>query len=369
MLYRGHMVSESVTLNELARGCVIQNSEQRVRSLEHKKIAALLDKVRWDDLDVLRNMENLTSFRQAARRLKLALNTVRFRISRLEEDLETTIYVRGRSGLHLTDEGRIVVQIAREMKQLSTQLPVAADQSGLIRQGEIRIGTTEGLGTFWLAPRLAELKGRLPKHVVMLNSSVDQGEGLGEQFDITVGYTRPVDLEAIVSKVATVHMIPFASDEYLRTRGEPTDVENVLGHTCVQHDAPGLNYDALRLFLGEEMMKDVVGFKVNSSQSLLTAVANGLGIAALPTYIAGISSRVRPIALPIRLKFDVWMTFSRRAQKSISAREGIEWVRESFDSVRYPWFKEHFVHPDDFPSATGGYQISHLLDHLIDESL
>jgi len=37
-------------------------------------------------------------------------------------------------------------------------------------------------------------------------------------------------------------------------------------------------------------------------------VANCVGIGALPTYARAITRRVRPLDLPIRLRFELWLS-------------------------------------------------------------
>jgi DNA-binding transcriptional LysR family regulator len=361
------MVYESVTLSDVLGEDVIQNLERGEPVFEHSHIVALLDKVHWDDLSILRSVAEHASFRLAARHLSFSLNTVRSRISRLEATLQTTIFRRDRYGLHITENGRAVLQVADEMRRLSKQLPIGPGNGALVKDGEIRICASEGLAAFWLTQRLPLLQERLPGLIVTLDTCHGKGISSSDLHDIVIGYAPPTDQEAIVSKVGTVHMMPFASEDYLKVNGEPLNFEDVVGHKCVQQDSPGLNYDALKLFLGEEKMRQVVSMKVGSSYSLFSAVAAGIGIGALPTYIRAVSKRVTPISLPIHLKFDVWMSFNKFARDSQPTRQAIDWVRECFDSARYPWFRDKFVHPSQFEELIRDYQIVPSLDHLIDD--
>jgi DNA-binding transcriptional LysR family regulator len=361
------MVSESLRLVEGSGSVVIQKAEQGVQSFEHRRISALLDRVHWDDLHSMRAVADWSSFRKAALSQKLSLNTLRARVSRLEAAMNTIIFIRDRSGVRMTPEGRIVLQIASEMKQLSTNLPFGAGNNTLMREGEIRICASEGLGTFWLSPRLGGLKDALPDLLVSLDSFADQNRVNPSLYDISIGFSHPTDMDAIVSKVGTVHMMPFASEDYLTEFGEPLSLEEVLGHRCVQQEASGLRYDALSMFLGSERAEQVVSMQVNSSQSLFWAVAGGAGIGALPTYICSLSNQVRPITLPIRLKFDIWMSFNRSAKDSAPIRKAIDWVRSSFDASRYPWFADTFISPDRFGDYADTSAALPIFEQLIDD--
>jgi DNA-binding transcriptional LysR family regulator len=361
------MVTDRITISSEGAEGVIQNSEQGVQDFAPPALAELLDLIHRDDLILMRCIGEASSLRRASGQLGISANTARTRLNRLEETIGPNMYVRDWEGLKITAEGRAVLRVANEIYQLSNGLPRGQGNSFLAREGEIRICVAEGLGTFWLTPRLLELKAMLPNLVVSLDCFSDQSCFNPKDFDITIGFARPVDGEAIVTKLATIHMLPFASEHYLRTYGVPTSLDDLVGHHCVQQDAPGMNYEAIGLFFGADMLSDFVKIRVNSSYSLFWAVASGVGIGALPTYIRAISRRVQPLALPIQLKFELWASFSCAAKQSQPVRTAMEWLRTSFDPQRYPWFADRFVHPDDFGEPFEDSQVVPIFDHLIDE--
>jgi DNA-binding transcriptional LysR family regulator len=361
------MVTDRITISSDGGHEVIQNSEQGVQVFAPPALAELLDIVHRDDLTLMRCIGDASSIRRASGQLNISINTARTRLNRLEETIGTNMYVRDWEGLKITAEGRAVLRVANEIYHLSNGLPRGPGNSYLAREGEIRICVAEGLGTFWLTPRLLELQALLPNLVVTLDCFSDQKSFDPKDFDICIGFSRPEDQEAIVTKLATIHILPFASDDYLRKCGVPKTLDELVGHHCVQQAAPGQNYDAIRLFFGADMLNDFVKIRVSSSYSLFWAVASGVGIGALPTYIRAISRRVRPLDLPIQLKFELWASFSRSAKQSQPVRTAMDWLRTSFDPQRYPWFADEFVHPDNFGEPFEDSQIVPLFDHLIDE--
>ena len=361
------MVSDSVTLVDALQGEAIQNTERGVQFRAPPSLCNLLDRVNWEDLHVLRNVADAVSLRRAALNLGVSINTVRARIARLETALNTTLFARDHHGLHITAEGRAVLSIANEIRSISSGLPSDQGNNILVKHGEIRICASEGVGTFWLTPRLPELKLSVPDILVSLHSFVDQKQIKPGDYDIAIGFERPDDPETIVSKLATLHFMPFASEQYIHEFGMPENLDDMLGHQCIQQDAPGLNYDAMRFFFTTEMMKRLVSIKVSSSYSLFWAVASGVGIGALPTYARAISKKVHPLDLPIRMKFDLWLSYGRGSRSSAPVRAAINWLRASFDADRYPWFSEKFVHPDEFDDPTRDIHVVPMFDHLVDD--
>ena len=349
---------------------MMQYSEQGVHPIEQGKtrnqIKDLIVQLKWDDLQLLNEVACQCSFRKAALKLKLSVNTVRARVDRLEAALQTIVFRRAVSGLSITAEGHNVLKIAGTMQVASSNLPRGLGNRSLVKSGELRICASEGLATFWLTPRLMELKRQLPELIISLESSADQTRLTPDDYDLSIGFVRPTLLSMVTAKIGTVHMIPFASDDYLRSFGTPLTIDDLAGHQCVQQDAPGLSYDALRYFLGESQAHDVVSFRVSSSYSLFWAVASGIGIGALPTYIRAISKRVQPIDVPIRPRFELWMSYKDEARTSEPVRVAASWARQCFDPVAYPWFRDEFVHPDDFESGPDDSQVIPIFDHLID---
>jgi hypothetical protein len=75
---------------------------------------------------------------------------------------------------------------------------------------------------------------------------------------------------------------------------------------------------------------------------------------------------VVPLDLPINLKFDLWLSYNYAARHSAPVRATIDWLRRSFDPIRYPWFMEEFVHPDHFGTPFNDSQVVPIFDHIID---
>lgn len=326
----------------------IQKTERGVQKTEHTLSKSRVDALHWDDLDFLRGAAAAASLRQAATKLGVSVNTVRSRIDRLESALGTILFDRSRDGFVLTVDGVDVLDVAVEMQILRGKLDVGAGNNIVVKHGEISISCSEGIGEFWLTPHLIRLNERLPDYLVSLVNNFDQGRIHSRDFDLSVGFERPTDPDAIVTKLATLHFILFASPDYILKYGNPTSFDDLDGHSYVAHVAPGIQSDALGLFVGSLGAVNLTSLKVNTSFSLYRAIANGTAIGALPTYIPAISKQVVALDLPVQLKFELWLSFGRTSKESKPVREAIDWLRACFDPELYPWFADKFVHPRDY---------------------
>lgn len=309
---------------------------------------------RWDDLQLLTTLAESASFRRAASHMGVSVNTVRARLDRLEFDVGATLFRRDAKGIALSAEGSAWLNVATEMRAASSRLPGRSGNALTLKPGEISIGCSEGLGEFWLTPRLPSLIALLPNYTVSLRNEIDQRQVHQARHDISLGFVRPEDPDAVIARVASLHFMIYASDSYIRTYGEPKVFEDARQHRFVIQEAPGLHGDAIALFLGTDLSSRLAAVKVNTSYSMYRAVADGVGIGALPTYVRAVTRKVRPLSIPVQLKFDLWMSYKQSLRRSEPLRRTIDWVRECFDPVAHPWFSDKFVHPDSFDSIILG---------------
>src|SRR5579859_7544611 len=123
----------------------------------------------WDAARIFLEVVRCGSFRSAAERLELSINVVRRRIDDFERQIGATLFTRDVHGTRLTDEGTLVVSAVERMESAAFDVLRTSDSTANALTGEVRVAVTEGLGTFWLAPRLVEFQQAYPKVLVDLH--------------------------------------------------------------------------------------------------------------------------------------------------------------------------------------------------------
>jgi DNA-binding transcriptional LysR family regulator len=329
---------------------VTKNSAQAAQPMRTSspRLAEIAEKLRWEDLRTFLMIAQEHSFRSAARHANLSANTLRARMSRLEEDVGTSIFRRTRGGISLTSAGQDLATIAQNMLEASRSGNTPLSSDVLIHPGQIRIGSSESLGSFWLTPRLMNLQRALPHLSVNLLCDYDLARDRSAEVDISIGFTMPKDPDMIVARLGTLHFMLFASEEYAAQNGIPTTLDELRQHKFIEQASPGVHSYLLDFFVGTERAPDFVPIMTNSSICQFWAVASGAGIAALPTYAWALTKTVVPIEIPLNLRFDIFYSCHRTARNSPAVRAAIEWLKSSFDHDRHPWFATDFVHPSKF---------------------
>src|SRR6266566_3374245 len=303
----------------------------------------------WDLVRIFLEVARIGSFRAAAERLNMSANFLSKRISALESDYQTTLMTRHVDGIRLTPEGMQVLEAAKRMEEASFGLDLALNQATPALSGEVRLAVTEGLGTFWLAPRLVEFQRAYPGLLVDLKCEMRSADVLRLEADVAVQLQEPGNPDLKRIKIGRLHVMPFVSPSYVDVYGMPMDLDDLRqNHRIVIQDAEQTKgkeiydkYSAGRGQLGFVAMRN------NVSTAHLWSIAKGAGIGWLPTYVPALGDPLIPLDLGVKFELDIWLAYHPDAKKIPRVRHLIEWIIQSFDGRKYPWFGDEFVHPND----------------------
>jgi DNA-binding transcriptional LysR family regulator len=303
----------------------------------------------WGAVRVFLEVARHGSFRSAAENLGLSINALRRRISELEHQLGVTLVTRHVDGVRTTAEGEEILAAARNMEAASFGLIRARDRAVPSLSGGLKLAVTEGLGTFWLVPRLVEFQRTHPKLFVDLNCAMQSPDVVRLEADAAVQLTKPTNPDLKLVKLGRLHTMPFASQSYIELFGAPKTIKEGLQHRLVLQVSDQTSAADLfaRTYPGASLESHVV-LRTNVGSAYFWAVAKGAGIGILPTYARAVSGRVVPIDVGLRFQFDIWLTYHPDAVRIPRVRRMIDWLVDSFDPKRFPWFRDEFIHPDEF---------------------
>ncbi len=345
---------------------ILTESAHRVQWPNTADAPLNLDAADWEDLRLFQTVVRCESYRAAARQEAIAVNTVRARMTRLEEQLGQMLMHRTTRGITLTDAGQALARATAEMSDAALRACSSEAGEVLISPGHVRIGCSEGLGTLWLTPRVAELEAELAGITVDLQYDYDLARYRTNEADIWLTFEQPKRQDFIVSKIATLHFLPFVSEHYIKRNGAPVSVDDLKQHRIIEHYGPGVRSDLLDFLIGTERPHGLISLRTNSSLAQLWAVAQGLGIGGLPTYVAEITRAVAPTTPVLHIRRELRIAYHESGKRSPAIRKAIAWLRGLFDHEQYPCFADAFVHPDDFPSRTQDGRVAELFLGLLD---
>ena len=306
----------------------------------------------WDLVRIFLEVARIGSFRAAAEQLNMSANFLSKRISLLEGAYKTTLMTRHVDGIRLTPEGRQVLESAKLMEEASFGLDRALSQTTPALSGEVRLAVTEGLGTFWLAPRLVEFQRVYPGLLVDLKCEMRSADVLRLEADVAVQLENPDQPDLKRIKIGRLHIMPFVSPSYVDIYGMPKNADDIRqNHRIVLQDADQTKgkeiYDK---YAGREQV-GFVAMRNNVSTAHLWSIAKGAGIGWLPTYVPALGDPLIPLDIGVKFELDIWLAYHPDAKKIPRVKQLIEWTIQSFDGHKYPWFSDEFVHPKDLQKA------------------
>ena len=315
----------------------------------------------WDAARIFLEVVRCGSFRSAAERLDLSINAVRRRIDDFERQIGATLLTRDVHGTRLTDEGALVVSAVERMEAASFDLLRAGNSVANAVSGEVRVAITEGLGTFWLAPRLVEFQQSFPNIQIDLQCATRSADVSRHEADIAVHLSRPAALEVKLVRLGRMHMMFFAGQKYIDAHGAPKTAAELIKHRLVMQVADQASFkEAFESFFPGLAPHDVLVMKTNVSSANYWAVANGAGIGVFPSYACALGGKMIPLEVELNRSFDIWLSYHPGSGRIPRIRHMIDWLVEAFNPAKYPWFKDEFVHPRDFKAVYMGEPLTHL---------
>jgi DNA-binding transcriptional LysR family regulator len=320
----------------------------------------------WDAVRMYLEVSRHGSFRAAAQYLRISVNPLRHRIKQLERDLDATLFTRHRDGVRPTAEGLRYLNVAKVMEEASFGLLRAKAQVPQLLEGEVKVAVTEGLGTFWIIPRLVEFQRAHPGLLVNIQCAMHSADVLRLEADVAIQLKKPSDPDIKMVKLGRLHSMPFAGRSYLDTYGEPKTVADLENHRLVLQVADQTETRRLydQVFPGKAWA-GFVSVVTNVSTAHAWAIAKGAGVGWVPTYIHALGGRFVPLGVPARFPFDIWLTYHPDVGRIPRVRRMIDWTVAAFDPRKFPWFRDQFIHPNDLPHAYAGKPLANMFEGFV----
>ena len=240
----------------------------------------------WDKLRIFHAVADAGSLTHAGDTLHLSQSAVSRQIRALEESLDTTLFRRHARGLLLTEQGELLFETTRSMtKRLEATAARIRDSEDEVF-GELRVTTTTGFGTLWLAPRLHRLFERYPNLKIDLMLEERILDLPMREADVAIRLKEPSQAELIRRRLMEVHIRLYASSDYVAEHGLPTTPEELAGHRIITQSPTSpqvrAGADFVQPFLA---MARGSSLTVNNYFGILQGVIHGLGIGSLPDYL------------------------------------------------------------------------------------
>jgi DNA-binding transcriptional LysR family regulator len=251
---------------------------------------ALSTRCRMDSLAGLRlfiRVVETGSFSKASADLGITQPTATKHVAALEKKLKARLFHRSTRGVTPTEVGAAYYDTC---KSIAAQLDEAGDLARLMQhraQGRLRVGSSVAFGRRVLVPLALRFMQRHPGIAVDL-AFEDRYVDLVEQgIDVAVRMGRLADSQLGARFMGTNPWVLVASKPYLAAQGTPQAPADLARHAALVYSS--VMGDERWHFEAEGRRETVAvsgPLRSNNLSALLAAARAGMGVAALPRYVA-----------------------------------------------------------------------------------
>jgi DNA-binding transcriptional LysR family regulator len=222
----------------------------------------------------------------AGRALGVSQTTAARRIAALEESLELTLFERRQSGYVLTPAGEALVDAAQGVETAAgTFADIAAAQAREVT-GTVKLTTEEVYAVTVLAPMLRELHQAYPGIRIELDTTEELRDLAGGAADVALRSVKVLSGDGLVGRrIAWDPWTIYCSRDYAEAHGIPRNRHQLKGHVLIGGGGKNI-WRYYRAWLQERDLEGAVVMQHATPVGLLSSVRAGLGLAALPTFVA-----------------------------------------------------------------------------------
>ena len=242
----------------------------------------------WDKLRVFHAVAEAGSFTHAGDTLNLSQSAVSRQISALEEALQVPLFHRHARGLILTEQGEALNRTVREVFAKLAMTEALLTESKEKPAGRLKVTTTVGFGSSWLAPRLQGFLESYPDITMSLLLDDNDLDLAMREADVAIRMHPPKQPDLVQRHLLAIHWVVCASPEYLKKHGVPQRPEDLDAHKLIlfgDYHPPVQDINWLADAGRRPNNPRRALLEVNSTQAMVLAIRSGLGIGALPDYL------------------------------------------------------------------------------------
>jgi len=226
------------------------------------------------------------SMSAAADALDMSRAMVTRYLAQMEQWAGARLLHRSTRSMSLTDAGEQTLARCRHMLDIAGAMHAQAGPDAGEPQGLLRIACSPSLGLAAVAAAVTRYLARHPRVRIDLQLNNQAVNLVDERIDLAIRITSALEPNLIARRLGACPSVVCASPAYLAAHGTPRRVEDLAAHNCLAYSYFGKSL--WHFARGAETVSVPVSgnLSANDSLVLLTAAAQGAGIALQPRYSA-----------------------------------------------------------------------------------
>ncbi len=278
----------------------------------------------------------LLSFSRAAEELHLSQAAISQQIRNLETQLEVKLFTRSHRAVQLTNEGREYQHtVAAMLRQLAG---ATMDIRNVEFSRQLVIGCDQSFASFWLSPRLAELRRALPEVTLRIIAADDEAESMAPEIQVSILHGDGSWPGFRSQRLFAEEVFPVCSPDYANAAVTENWVDWLLQSQLIDLADSQWNWMNWRLWLSRNGIDEPLGnrhLQINSYPLVIQAARDGQGIALgwrhLVDDLIAAGQLIRPLPQSLCTEFGYYLAWRETPQVDRAVMQFRDWVCAAFD--------------------------------------
>ncbi|MEM6974636.1 MAG: LysR family transcriptional regulator [Pseudomonadota bacterium] len=270
------------------------------------------------------------SLNRGARQRGVNASTIGRRIEGLERSLGLRLFQRAQTGYALTDEGRGLLEAAERIEAAALDFDLGAKSAAVVR-GRVRLATAENLATALLIPALPDLLARHGELTVEIATDIRSTNLNRREADLALRLMRPRHGNVTVKRLGVMRYGLFGSVGYCERRagdGQSVDLGRAEQDSFIAWAEDYADLPAAA-WIDRALSGRQPAVIVTSLQGHIAAAKAGLGLAALPVFLAAGDPSLRHVPSEAdAMTQDLWLVIHSDLVASARVRAVADFVEE-----------------------------------------
>jgi DNA-binding transcriptional LysR family regulator len=284
------------------------------------------------DVELLLAIADSGSLVKAAQALGVHHATAFRRLTDMEHMARSLLFERLPHGYELTRAGELLVEPARQLQRQFREFDARVLNFDQALTGTVRVTTSDGLATAFLAPHFRSFSEICPQIVIELVVENHVSDLAEREVDVAIRPAQRLTGNMVGRKAAAMGYSLYASREYLDRCGQLDPQEPDFSGHALCHYHPSIEYFSTAKWLNRHARKARVAARCNHLGAMLALARAGVGIAAIPCVLGDAEKDLVRLLDPVpAMTTSLWLCTHPNIRKVARIRALLDFL---FDSIR-----------------------------------
>lgn len=275
-----------------------------------------MSKASWDDFHIAYHVAQAGTLTKAGKILNMNHATVLRHINRLEEILDTKLFIRHQRGYQLTDAGELVVQEIPDIQKSFSRLENLMSSVENSISGNLRITTLSDFSPL-LNPALKAFRQEYPKlriQIIATDDVIPLSTGAAH-VSLRAG-SQPTEPDLIAKKISSPKVFYYAADSYVKEYGLPKNANEYKQHLWALPSGEKRKIPFIKQIL-EHINEEQIIYQSNHFPDIYSAVVEGMAIGPIGVHYSRNCDNLKKLNIKLDTTRDsFWFVYHKDLKNS-----------------------------------------------------